>query len=570
MIQNIIKPFIKYSENNYYLWYFLSDVCACYRRSFLLKNPFPKVGTGEDIIIGKYIIDQKMTKIYDSGIKIRHSHSYNLKQYFQRELGEHQLVTNNLKLKKDINIWYKIRKTFALKETFLTKLTILLQLPIYYLIKFFVFIKNKYGYKKIIDLCFLITTALFLLPSLNLRFIYSQGIGKLFLLLIFAYYGYKLISKKIKPKKNLFISLFIVFFISQVISVVNVVDLSLYIERFKSNIYIYLYFFVAIYILDDEVLSLKTIWLIIGCSVLNIFIKLLLFIDPINTISLLEKILYPGNSQLISMNINRGRIYFDSYDEIIFPLLAFFAYYNKKIRISLIFIGLTLVFISFVTNFRTNLIMILIGIFGSILIYTKKKNIIKNFVNKTIIVLLISAVMFLAYFIGSKIIGFSYVDRLVMSDKDEDVITVDQRIVNWSQAVEIGLSKPLFGTGLGNYNLYLPTQSKKSLFNLPSQEKIINEGLLHPHNLLVFTLAESGFFGLLSLLSLLIYFVFYDYQIFKKTPKLSKSLVVSFWVLFIFSLFNPTLYITYNILFWLLRILIYYENTNRWSHVRPS
>jgi len=148
LIQNINKPFIDYSNDNLYLWYFLSDVCACYKRSFLLKNPFPKVKTGEDIITGRNIIDNRKTKIYDSRVLIHHSHSYNIIEYYKREKQEYKLVTNELKLKKKIRFFYKVNKIFISDNTLYKKTVILIELFIYYIVKAIIFVKNTYDPKK--------------------------------------------------------------------------------------------------------------------------------------------------------------------------------------------------------------------------------------------------------------------------------------------------------------------------------------------------------------------------------------------------------------------------------------
>jgi len=422
--------------------------------------------------------------------------------------------------------------------------------------------------KKIINLCFLLITASFLLPSINFGFIYSHGIAKGLLFILFFYCMYGLLTKRIKLKKGKLFFLFMIFFISQAVSIINVADLSLFVDRFKTILYLYLYFFIATCLLDDKKIRLKIIIVLIGCSIFNLLIKFFIFIEPSSAMLFLDKLLHPGNLELINMNINRGRIYFDSYDEISLPLIVYFVYFNKKLRAPLVLIAIGQIFISFVTNFRTNLIMILLSFFGSILMFIKKQNRIRNFIFQMVSIISVLIIMFLAYFFGSKLVGFSYVDRLVMTDELEDVSTIDIRIAKWQQAFDVGLSKPLFGTGLGNYNLYLPMYTKMNLFKGTNQEKNLSEGLLHPHNLIVFTFAETGLLGLLSLFAVFIYFIYFDYSLLKSNNILSKSLIISFWVLFSFSLFNPTLYLTYNILFWLLRILIHYEGTNRRSHVR--
>jgi len=58
LIQDLDNPFIPYTDNNKLLWYFLSDTFSCYKKSFLIRNPFPQTDYGEDFFLGKIIINK--------------------------------------------------------------------------------------------------------------------------------------------------------------------------------------------------------------------------------------------------------------------------------------------------------------------------------------------------------------------------------------------------------------------------------------------------------------------------------------------------------------------------------
>jgi O-antigen ligase len=186
----------------------------------------------------------------------------------------------------------------------------------------------------------------------------------------------------------------------------------------------------------------------------------------------------------------------------------------------------------------------------------------KKSVNKFLLAFVIVITMLTAGLIATNTVGFSYMDRLLLRDKTEDVFTVNDRFKKWQEAFKIGSEHFLFGVGLGNYTIYLPAREKRVLFGTV-QEKITKEGLLNPHNLLFFTFAETGIIGLGTLLIILFFFIKIDLAIFKKKSKeFSHTLIISFWCLFLYSLFNPTTQIAYNALFWYLRAMIYYESTN--------
>jgi len=54
-VQNLENNLIPLTKNTETLWYALSNTAACYLKSFLLENPFPKTKYGEDMLIGKKI-----------------------------------------------------------------------------------------------------------------------------------------------------------------------------------------------------------------------------------------------------------------------------------------------------------------------------------------------------------------------------------------------------------------------------------------------------------------------------------------------------------------------------------
>jgi len=126
----------------------LSNVNCFYKRSFLVKNEFPKIKIGEDMIMGKLILKKNLIKIYDPKIKVYHSHFFNLKEYYQREKETLKLRLFDLKTKETLAFLCKFKQIIFLKKNLFIKFAYILQLFFFYLLKVIIifelkFLKNK-------------------------------------------------------------------------------------------------------------------------------------------------------------------------------------------------------------------------------------------------------------------------------------------------------------------------------------------------------------------------------------------------------------------------------------------
>lgn len=143
LIQDLERPFIPFTDKNKMLWYFNSDVAACYRRSFLTKYPFPNTEYGgEDVFAAQTAFENGYIKIYDSRTIIQHSHNYTLREYISREKVEVNLVTNKLKLPKKNRFIHKflyISKLWHINPVM--SLIYMFELFVYYIIKLGIKIK---------------------------------------------------------------------------------------------------------------------------------------------------------------------------------------------------------------------------------------------------------------------------------------------------------------------------------------------------------------------------------------------------------------------------------------------
>ncbi|OGH23146.1 MAG: hypothetical protein A3F31_04100 [Candidatus Levybacteria bacterium RIFCSPHIGHO2_12_FULL_38_12] len=139
LLQTLKAPFIDYNENNKFLWYFMSNIFTCYKKSFLLKYPFPNTEYGEDALLGKILIEKGYAKVYDRRCATIHYHKFSLLQYYQREKEDLKLRISKLKVKNRVNISAKIAKLLNMRVNPIQKIYFLLQLLFYYSLKLFIF-----------------------------------------------------------------------------------------------------------------------------------------------------------------------------------------------------------------------------------------------------------------------------------------------------------------------------------------------------------------------------------------------------------------------------------------------
>ena len=126
----------KINSNNdpvFFLWY-LSNVFACYKKSYLKSYPFPKTNYGaEDIMWAKMMIQKGYSIVYDSRCIVLHSHPLNIKEYFFRQKRDIKLREKYGNIR--INILCKIKRSFISNTSIIKKILFFVDLVFCYLIK---------------------------------------------------------------------------------------------------------------------------------------------------------------------------------------------------------------------------------------------------------------------------------------------------------------------------------------------------------------------------------------------------------------------------------------------------
>jgi rhamnosyltransferase len=141
LVQTLEKPFVPYVPGNHFIWYFFGNTASCFKRSFLLKHPFPRTGYGEDILIGKRIIELGYAKIYDTRCAIYHSHEYGLREYWDRQTESLRLRYNVMGLREKGRFMCKMKKILAARLDWKKKAAYAGELCFYYVLKLIIFVR---------------------------------------------------------------------------------------------------------------------------------------------------------------------------------------------------------------------------------------------------------------------------------------------------------------------------------------------------------------------------------------------------------------------------------------------
>ena len=182
---------------------------------------------------------------------------------------------------------------------------------------------------------------------------------------------------------------------------------------------------------------------IIISTALNVLVELSMIIVPGISLKILTLFVHPGVIDIIKTNLQRGRVYFEFYDEISIPIL-FYLYFVKKnnryLRGCSLLLLFGIVFISFFSNIRTRFLVTVFVLLGSFFIFRKFFS--KNLLKILGVLVGVIFIIFLGYKVVNSNFGFSVLDRFFLEDKKEDVTTISFRINMIGYAIDIGNSHP--------------------------------------------------------------------------------------------------------------------------------
>ncbi len=415
-------------------------------------------------------------------------------------------------------------------------------------------------YKNPLLTAFLLAIVFFKLPNfyiflfLKNSFLTTQAFARIILLGIFTLIlirGYINKISIIQPKRAIETVTWIcilLFFSLQSFSIIPAVNLSAFIGRYKDVFLSFVGIYCFYYFRRKYKAIITTI--VMG-AVISIVYQSFIFFWQDFFVNGISNFVYEKHVLLVLANIERYRIYTDTYDEIAVPFLMMSNIFS--IPFPYPFNIITLISISFfaaVSNFRTRILMLFVSVASSI-IFIKKIP-----VKKVVIIVLFFLV---TSYITSKLLstryGFSYIDRFLLQSEGEDLDPIYSRFDQIKLGLQMGTYSP-FGVGLGNYYDHLPSDFKyyKSGFKW---EDIRSSGAsLYIHNNIGSIIAESGYVSGLVFMVLIMIFLITDLKILIRGKEYQKGFIIAFWTLFIHGLLNPPVPISYQFFFWGIRGLL--------------
>lgn len=421
-------------------------------------------------------------------------------------------------------------------------------------------IKNRYiFYLLLISIFFIILPPFYIVNKLILIPRISELIWLSLFFLIFT----NLIKVKLNFNRqiNTLLWLSLIIIISQTLSIIFTIDLKSYLFRYEILVFSYIFLLLMLIFLNNHKQIKIFIKIIVASFLVNILIQIFIYFYP----SLSRQIIFPFLQQdtvnLIEYNLLRGRVYLENFNFVIIPLLFYFLFNLKNLITKTIILGIISLIIinAYASNFRTVFLLTALNVIFSLYMFRKQIS------NKIVVTLLIFLLFSSGMLISNKIFNFNVIDRLLLEDVDEDYKPITGRLNVWVHAYEVGRSSPVFGVGLGNYSQYSPRDRQISLATTTNRYSKFGKSSAseHPHNIFFGTFAESGILGLLSLISMLIYFGFTDIRLLLLRNNYLSCFIVGFWSLFAYSLLNPATGIRYSIIFWLFRILVLKVEENK-------
>lgn len=394
----------------------------------------------------------------------------------------------------------------------------------------------------------------YLFPPVTSSLFTSHSLARGLILFLFLALVLKVTLEKkefVKRKQRVLILVFLTYLILQSLSVFGAQNMTAFLQRYKDIVFPGIFLFCLLYLLKYKE---KIVWIFLSSAVVNFFYEMFMLIFPQAFKSWAPEFIYSAHLQLVFINLERARIFIETYDEITIPFLFIFFFKYKKNwqRALLLVIFLMIALPSFLSNFRSRVLILLISFAASLIFLTARKIFSKlSFLGLLAIFAMFSVWLSNVYF------GFSIADRFTFKDPKEDVQTIETRVQNIGVSFDMAKSSPMFGVGLGNYydNLSSEKKTNISLFSWVQKEAQIASA--NPHDIFLQTVSETGFVSLIFLVCFLVYFFVEDTKImFGKKEQFTKASIIAFWSLFSYAVFNPTTTLTYNSLFWVLRVII--------------
>lgn len=365
-----------------------------------------------------------------------------------------------------------------------------------------------------------------------------------------------------KKLDGAFVFAFLLYVFAQAASVIPAIDMEAYMRQLQNVFFHYVLFYVGYGIFLDKKYKMVLFTYLFGVGIACVIIDSLFLFFGTTFLGFIQNSIQTEMVALFIHNARMGR--FNSYLVLDSFIPIFFLFFHesgrKKQHAVLLMVMLCIVLLfSYLSLFRTRLIQGIFALLASLFVYFKDK---RRFI---ILVLLVPTVL-MSIYAATKLISptsMTVIERFLLTDKGEDVDTIEYRYKSLQIAGELLTSSPLVGVGLGNYKVYINKVAGFSIED-PFRKVHYEETLNNPHSVFIEIISETGILGILGYIALLCYFLYKDIPIIiKGTDKHTSSIMILAWTLFLYGIFNPfnTVYIAGW--FWFMRgyIQSHYETT---------
>lgn len=392
---------------------------------------------------------------------------------------------------------------------------------------------------------FFIAILIIKLPPLYLFFttsklLSSHTIAKIILICLMAFFFANFKSKNIFLKKSIFFTITFYLFTSS-LSVITANDVLLFLKDYHSLIMSLLLFIISFYVGSEFKYRVKMNKFIIFCGFIIVFFDLIFYLFTPEFMLLGKYFFQREIITLYTFNLQRSRYNLYLNSELFLPFfinLFILENKNKNERILGLFGVFLIIFFTFVSNFRHRfLFLILVISFYSFFILIKKPNI-NQYLLKILSTIIVFGVLISFLFVRT----FSQKDiinRILLNDEREDIGSINSRIDNFYRSVDLFWSSPIFGVGLGNYQLY--AKNKKIFIFDKLSKDFYSDSIRETHSIISKTIGETGYIGLVGLLTMMTFFIIRDFVFIKKGISINTfAYITVYWAFFILSLITPS------------------------------
>lgn len=384
---------------------------------------------------------------------------------------------------------------------------------------------------------FLFAISIFLLriPPFGNSIYQTNNLGRIILLALF----FTNITTRYKKYYNITYIFILAYIIGITLSMLFAISMVDFLGQYKDLIISILIFHIYSSSYKSKGNNIIIFFLILSI-VFNQLINWIYFLKIYPLFTLIIQSLYQKYYLLIETNAMRGKFFIDNTDFSMLPILfvGFTKSHSSKWRFTNLVMISSILLQSIFSNFRSLFLLCSLAMFIIILINKP--------LNPYFLLPIIICISVGFWILSTPPSSTSNsLTRLVIPGK-EDIQSIHSRTSLLKNSINIFISSPIFGIGYGNLIYY----ANSNIFDKTDAQYFFTNQ--HAHNVFFELLAESGILGFLPFLFLTLFFIYKDY-VFRNT---ATSYKVSFWILFLSSLINPSSTIQFQSTFWILRGLL--------------